>query len=542
MVMVDRILVTVLATVLLLSAAGAAHGQDAATVPIWDPAYEDLSRLADSGLLPDLIQGQRPLSVGRVASLAVQAREGLAGLEALQGRDAVAGLRVLVERLELRFPTAAGGAASLRVRDVLVDLAGADRKEMARPGDNGRGLVDDVIDPILAYRQGRRQPGDYGAGFEVSVLAASPTFAAEYRPRAQWGHRSAGEADESASQLDTRRLYLRVRLGKWALRAGRDAIAWTQGDRVGLLLSTNPRGLDMVELATDTPVRLPGFLGGLGPTAVTVFGADLGSGQNFPHAKLVGVRLGVRPHDRLELGFAYLNKQGGKGAPEASLSDRILDVLVLPDIVRDEADYEISEKLLGGDLRWRFAGATPAAIYVEGILTDFDVGRLGQILWGDGAWNVGLFLPSLGPSGLWWLRLEGQHVGSSVYRHGQFTSGLTLDGDLLGSALGPDADGARLALGRDMGTVVVTTGLEFEARQNHLYTATPEPDFRVILVEERPVERRTRFVGSWTRYVDGRSGWIQVEAGAERVTGSGFQEGEVRNNAFARLSFVHRIR
>ncbi|MGD2068384.1 MAG: capsule assembly Wzi family protein, partial [Gemmatimonadota bacterium] len=343
------------ALLLLLLAPGAAASQATVHVPLTDPAYLDVERLLALVGGGPVVMGQRPWSEATFALLVDSLEERL-GEEVESGSPAHRGGSRILGRLRRRFgELGAGGRVGLR--EVRVDGTWTDSPARRTPPNLE--WIEDRTNPLVAYRQGRSVVRGATLGVEVAGSARPTDFLAAYvRPRARAAFASQGAValgDEARAlilpssdgkDVVAQSLYGRIVLGRLSLVAGRRSAFWGQGPRDGLLISLNPRPFDMVEVSTERPFRMPWLLGVLGPVHGTVFLADLGrEDQRFPGSKLVGVKLSARPHPSLEVGIATLNEQGGEGAPEAGLGERILDVLILPDLLRAGSDFLFSEKL-----------------------------------------------------------------------------------------------------------------------------------------------------------------------------------------------------
>lgn len=543
-----------------------AAAQTAATVPLWDPAYRDLDRLVGAGLVTEILVGQRPYSERRFADFAVEALEALGpppgareeppGARArgamrlvedeVEGRTA---LREAARRLARRFPDR-DDPDGFELSEALAEGVVQEARIRDTAFDTGRGLIEDRVNPLLGYRDGRRYVDGVTVGLEASARATvGRVFAFEARPRVVGTEGPTGRTVledvglvegriETDVDVDVMRLYGRLVAGNFALEVGRDAVVWGQGRWGGSLLSRNPRGLDMIHISNDAPVRLPWIFGALGPSRFAFFGADLGGDQHFPHAKLFGGKWSARPHPRFEFGFSFLNKQGGEGAPDASFGERLRDILIFPDVFDTDADLVFSEKVIAGEVRWRVPAKVPVEVYGQAAFTDFDIARSDQTFWLEAAYQAGIHLPALGSDGRTWLRIEAEHTGATFYRHAQFLSGLTLDRMVLGSALGPDGEGVHVEVGR-----TTASGHEWafaasaELRERDAYSIVPDTDLRAVKIADLPHEWRYRGVLSWLGRLGERSA-LQVEGGVEYVDGFAFIEGRTRTDAFGGVRWV----
>ena len=136
-------------------------------------------------------------------------------------------------------------------------------------------LIMGYFNPLLAYDLGREVEEGATAGLEVEVqVSLGGWLAGAVRPRAQWASSGSGQA---VATVHLQSGHLRLLAGNAALTLGRAHTIWGQGQRGGLILSTNPGTLLLARLATEEPVRLPWVLAHLGPSLHQLFLADLGT-------------------------------------------------------------------------------------------------------------------------------------------------------------------------------------------------------------------------------------------------------------------------
>ena len=486
-----------------------------------------------------MVLGQRPWSWREIQRLVEEARAGLAALEPAGGAVRAGFLAEVVERLRRRVEARVASRAGLD--GGLLELAWLESPPRPSVPDNGLGGIEADLNPLAQYRDGR----GYGDGVTAALEAGAsfevaPWLSLQARPRlaASSGSLAPTDASEESTAIELRQATARVLVGNLALSLGREPVFWGPGGGAGLLVSRNPGALDLLQLSSDAPFRFPGPFRGLGPARLSAFAADLGEDREFPGALLFGGKLSVLPHRNLELGVAVLNLQGGEGAPEASLGERIADLLIVPDLFVSD-DYLFSEKIAGGDVRLRLPELAGLELYLEGALTDFDLRRAGQTFWMEAAYQAGLHLARLGECGASALRVEAYHTGVRFYRHHFYVSGLTLRRRVIGSALGPDGRGASLEWVHQ-GRGALTLAAAFEERSGDSYVILNEPfEHNIVREEDRPDERRFRLGAAWETLEPWRGLHLGLEAGLERVTAFDHVGGEARTNGLvlARLSW-----
>lgn len=527
------------AVAVLSMAARPLAAQASATVAPLSALHRDVDRLVAQGIVDTVIVGQRPYSRMAVARMLAQAA---ASLERLAGVDARRAELVaeIVTRMrhelapELRLARRdSGGAPLVRRADVDATLLGAPWQRV--PVENGLGEIDAEIAPLLGPREGR----DLRRGLTVSLepllegrLARALVVVAQPRAAAYSGE----GVTEAAVRAE--RAFARTALGPVALQVGRDHLAWGQGMTGGSMLSTDAPALDLVLLATDGPVLIPLLSRLGGPIAASAYAARLDGRQNFPHPYLVGYKVSALPARWFELGIAVHVKGGGRGAPPASLAERVADLFPLYDVLfKGDDDFQISDKYAGADARLRLAGG--AELYGEMLVNDLDFNRLRSSFGEDASHVLGVWLPRLDGVGRVEGSLEVRHTGIRQYRHHQFTSGMTLRGRLLGDPLGPDARGAYASLAWSGSTWTrLTLDVAGEERRADEYTDVTNGaatiDFERTLA--RPRERRVRAVASWEGAFREGTVRLLLQAGAERTTAADFVEERRITGGLGRVS------
>jgi hypothetical protein len=289
--------------------------------------------------------------------------------------------------------------------------------------------------------------------------------------------------------------YLRWLIGNLSVEAGRNHSSHGHGSDAGAILSSNARGLDMIRFSLDKPARLPAFLRRLGPFSANLLLADLGDASDTPHSKLVVFDLSLRPHPNLELGTTLLNHYGGRGAPPATLLQRVQDLLLIY-----PQGKEISDKVIGADLRWTFP-AFQTQVSVEVFTTDDHelFKDAGEALGSEAVWLIGAKRFGLGADGRADIWIEGKKAGVRPHTHHQFTSGLTLDGRVIGDPLGPLA--ASLAAGVDWrgASSTVSVSGAWERYSGDTYLEIPGDDrLAWERVADLPDEVLRRVITTWT--------------------------------------------
>ncbi|HSH76406.1 MAG TPA: capsule assembly Wzi family protein, partial [Longimicrobiales bacterium] len=441
-----------------------------------------------------------------------------------RGGDVPPRVTEALERLARRFEPAGSpagrGPRFARLRRGLLDMAGADSP--GRPLRTGAdGSLDAALNPLLQLNQGREIGDGYTLAVEAEVALGAGPVAGEVRPRAWLStQRGPGWGDASATLVDA---YVRTVVGPVSAELGRNHATLGHGVEGGPMLSNNARGLDMFRLSADRPVHLPGPFRHLGLWQASALVSDLGDNRDVPGSVMTILRLSSRPNRFVELGVSVLNIQGGEGSPDATFGRRLRDAL-FP--WSDAGVVQISDKVAGADVAISLPPLR-TRLYANVITTD-DRGRFQQPaggLWEDAVWLVGSRVMGVGPGGRFDAHVQWRHAGARAHTHHQFTSGVTLDGRVIGDALGPNAAG--VSGGVDWtgaaSRISVTGSWERYSGDDFAWGLVYSPaHMREVtdwfLVADNPDEIRKRLVVGWTR-LDG-FGAVQpsVRAGYERVT------------------------
>lgn len=516
--MTRRLLPVLAALLAPVLAPGAAAGQHAATLPPLDPAYRDVARLEAFGLVPRGAGGPMPWSPGRVAWMVVEARALLAERADLDP-DVRRDLTALLDGLDARFGEARQARPAATAE---VEAGGGRSPGVAYPFD-GTGQLDAVLNPLWSGRGGRAYGDEWAAAGAARVDAPLGGRAAvSGGVRAAAG--GAGGLTPGRDEVAVEVLHARFVVGRMAVQAGRDHVWTGPGPDGGGLLGLNGPPLDLVRLATDRPLPLHV----LGDTDLSLFVADLGPRHVFPHAKLIGALFTVRPAAGLDLGVTLLNKQGGEGAPEATVGQRIRDLFWVVDWFEDE-DPMISDKTAALHLRQRFAGL---ALFGEVTLTDFDYKRRRHTFVSGAAYRAGVSLPRLGAGGRAGVHLEAARTGPLVYRHNQFITGSAVDGYVQGALAGPDsrALAARVTWDAPASGWSAEARLTGEWRNGDVWALEDSDLNRLRLVQARPDETRLRGEARLVRSLRDGAGGVEVRAGVERARNFGHEDGAARWN------------
>ena len=505
-----------------------AASQSSPYVSTMDAAYEDVDALIAMGLLPDAIVAQRPYSRAVFASFSREAGANMAGAP---GRVNTPRIREALARLTTRFLESGTQETFIAVREAALDATLArspDRTIPTNYADFGHPIVDRidaVLNPLLQRNQGRvlADGGTGGAEAEADLRLGS-SFSGQVRARVS----SAWSGEEGASaNLMLQRGYLRAQAGNTVLDVGREYAFNGQGLLGGSVFSGNARALDMVRLSSDAPFHLPGLLRRIGVFELSATLGDMGADRDVPHSKVIVFEGSWRPSAHFEVGGVLLNIQGGDGAPEATLNDRLSDIFLWL-IQKDR--LAISDKIFGINTRFTVPDLG-LEVYFDGLTTDINWSRW-ESLWDEAAWIAGGRITGLGQEGRLDVFLEGRRTGVRPYTHHTFTSGVTLDQRVMGAFLGPMATGWEVGVDWNATDDQLSFSGAWERYRGDEYrnNGLGGKRFRWDLWSDNPDEIRVRLEGQWLRRPNAAGFYTQIRVGYERVTRFAFTD-DGRSNA-----------
>ncbi len=296
----------------------------------------------------------------------------------------------------------------------------------------------------------------------------------------------------------------------------------------------------MVKVTNQEPRVLPWVFRLLGPTKGTLFFATTAADRDrhFLNSYMLGYKVTIQPFQWLEFGGSYLLESGGRGAPEATLGDRIVDHIFILSWPAREANLQFSNKIVGVEFRATLPGGVQ--VYGEGAWDDVTSTQVSRWFNQDSGWLLGFYAPRLERSGRVDLAFEYHFSGIRLYRHGQFLTGLAVDDRLFGNILGPEGRAGYVEMHFDVSREnTIGVHAAYEGRSLDEYE-TPERGVRVK-VRALPQERRYRTVGSWTYRPMRQPIVFKAIAGYERVNTFDFAVGDDRDNWIGQIQLEWRF-
>ena len=445
-------------------------------VPLDSWIYPALDRLAGLGLIDSAFSSMRPWTRRECMRQLIEAEEKGVDL----GDNTEAGKLVEALEREFRPETEALGdgsdGAGFRLESVysrtehisgapLTDgytFAQTQYNDFGRPYSQGWSTVNGVSayatkGPWVAYVRG-----------EMETAQSIPAYSLATRQAAQkindFPELAPGTAQPAQTDFRLLDAYVGLMLSNWEFTYGKQSIWWGPGNGGPLDFSDNVQPINMFRINRTTPLKLPSFLGWLGPMRTEFFLGQL-NGQVFllnpagfvgqygqtlnPQPTINGQYIGFKPTRNFEFGFFRTTIYGGPGYPLTwhtfirSLVDRENEHLGAP----DKPGNRTSAMSLIYRLPWVRNWLT---WYADGYTDD----QFSPVAYADrSAWQSGLYLSHVPWLNKMDLRAEGVYTDvppgggpitpGDFYFNSTWRSGYTNDGNIIGSWVGRGGQGAQ---------------------------------------------------------------------------------------------------
>lgn len=432
-------------------------------VPLNDWSYRAIDTLIGFGLIQTAIVGMKPFTRDEMARLIVEA---IPRVETLSYRQRIVANRLL-RRLTRAFQDEVNrqtGSAPEAPWFSWKPLAEVSLQFLHLDGKPTRMLPEGSIDategtPLIRNNEGIDYDDGqnllltsytYGKMWDRFAFFLQPLFALNF-------------PSDDAVDTDARfhKGYLKASLGPFEFEFGRDSLWWGQGARGTLVFSDEARPLNLAQVSTPHPVKLPWVFRYLGLVKAAAFFSVLEADRDVPRARLVGTRLQIKPATWLELGIVGGIQFGGEGVPGLDLGD-------WAQILRFGSPEGKTNQIVAVDLRLTLPFLRYTEFYVE--YGGEDTGNLQKgfpstPLFDDVAFVVGLYVPRLTDDGRTTFRFEwmgntfsNDNTPGVWYTNGTFTSGFTFKRRVLGHAAGGDGQEFFWRLTRDITDFILLGG------------------------------------------------------------------------------------
>jgi hypothetical protein len=257
--------------------------------------------------------------------------------------------------------------------------------------------------------------------------------------------------------------YVGLMLSNWQVSFGKQSLSWGPGDGGSLTLSNNAQPINMFRISRTTPLKLPSILGWLGSMRNEFFLGQL-AGHEFilspagfigqfghslnPQPFIHGQKISFKPTRNFEFGFFRTTIYGGPGYP-FTWHTFLRSVFSTGNRVAGSPDKP-GKRTSGLDFSYRLPGLRNwLTFYGDGLAFD----EFSPIAYADrSVWHAGLYLSQFPKVQKLDLRVEGVYTDNPLggalghgfyYFNGTWRSGYTQDGNLIGSWIGREGQGAQ---------------------------------------------------------------------------------------------------
>lgn len=402
-----------------------------ANIPLDSYIYDDLSKLDGMGYIIEMRIGRKPYTRLQAAKWTAEALR--------SGQKKPAYIEAMLARLrnefaaELAYLAGRGIDSEMGLKEWKIDAGYYDGDSIANI--RSKSFYQPLNINHNGYSLGERENFVASMRIEKSldehlVLSVTPRFDA-----------MRGDNEGTFSSA-----YLKTRFHTVEIAAGKDPLWWGQGLRGTLALSNNADPMTYLKLTNMEPMHLNWF-NGLGDIHASVFYAELSDmgmydGSTLHNPGFVGMRADFVPTDRFTFGIARTSVVGHLRGGD--LADFLLGTNA------DDADTDQWNSIGGIDFRWRLPHRSNAQLYGE-IYGEDQSHELGFIpVPSKKAYVAGLYLPKLTADGRWEATLEYGKTSRVWYSHWAFSDGYVNGGNIIGDAMGNDAQRYYIKLTRFM--------------------------------------------------------------------------------------------
>jgi hypothetical protein len=456
-------------------------------VPIDSWIYPALDRLEALGYIPEGILGQRPWTRMECARLVSDARE---RINEDPGSPLVASdiLAVLDDEFATELNLLGGGSnLNARVESAYARVTGVSGPPLSdsEAYDFGQTIVNDYGRP---YEEGANfvsgASGWASAGPLVGYLRAEyqyapsapalPLSARQVMQQVQLAPMAGAGAPvapatpiPSISQADLLVGYVGLQLENWAISFGKQEEWWWPDQSGPMLFSTNSAPIEMLQINRVSPFTLPSILHHGGPIRVQLFLGRL-TGQNWVYSGLTGLtgswahplgdqpfidggKISLKPTQNFEIGMGETSVFAGAGVPMNlhKFGQSILPIGKPPDALYGSPS-DPGSRHGGFDFNYRFPKLRNWLTLYGDAFTNDEISPWRN--WNKAAVTSGIYMPRIPKIPKLDFRAEGSYSDPPAmqpalqhgffYYNGRFVSGYTNNGNLIGSWIGRQGQGA----------------------------------------------------------------------------------------------------
>jgi membrane-associated phospholipid phosphatase len=448
-------------------------------VPLDSWIYPALDRLEAFGYLPEGFLGQRPWTRMECARLISDASD-----EITEDSAAPAEASRVLEDLNKEFARelnllGGGTNRSAQLESVYTRVTGISGQPLSDGAkyDYGQTIVNDYGRP---YEQGANVIVGASGWATAGPLVGYVRAEYQYAPSASALPLSArqaiaqvqgvpvippGDATPAISQADLLDGYVGMQFENWAITFGKQEQWWGPDKSGPMLFSNNAAPIEMLEINRVTPFRLPSILDRLGPVRVQFFLGRL-TGQNWVFSALTGFtgswtqplddqpfidggKISLKPTSNFEMGMGITTVFAGAGIP-MTLHKFGQSILPVGSVTTPGAPDDPGDRRGGFDFTYRIPKLRNWLTLYGDAFTDDEISPWRR--WDKAAVTSGIYMPRIPKIPKLDFRAEGIYTDPPGIRPGlphgffywndRFVSGYTNAGNLIGSWIGRQGQGA----------------------------------------------------------------------------------------------------
>ncbi len=450
-------------------------------VPLDSWVYPAFERLASMGYVRSGLLGLRPWTRLECARLVEEAEDRINATDANPPKGAVETYQALKKEFQNDIDLLGGGSnASVELDSVYARVTGISGKPLTDGYHFGQTITDDygrpyeegtnavagftgwgTLGPLVAYVQGEYQHAPSAPSLPPAALQAMTSedqLPAAYAP--------AAIPVPAVDHFDLLNGYVGMQVGNWEMSFGKQSLWWGTDAGSGMLFSDNAEPIEMLRINRVSPFKLPWFLGRLGPIRGEYILGRLG-GYHWLYSALTGYagswleppsdqpfitgeKVSMRPTPNLEMGFAVTTLFAGAGVPFTA--KKWFKTLYSTSNGLPGTSSDVGDRRGAWDFWYRIPGLRSWLTFYGDGFTDDEPSPL----WGafnKSAFDAGLYFPRLPKLPKLSLRVEGVYTDppshNTVLQHGffyfndRYRSGYTNEGNLIGSWIGRQGQGAQ---------------------------------------------------------------------------------------------------
>lgn len=408
---------------------GVVHAGTATNIPLNNWIYDYIDRLEVRGFIKSGITSTKPFSRVEGRRLADEAIKTWGALPDTK-KDEMQDIRLMLDKLDKEFGEFKDDGASH------VYFKPVDTTYLRYIHSDGRPDYFNVNNNGDAIKDGH----NIRAGLSSDLrLWDSISFYFNPEFRATEGN-TYGEVINGYGILNIRNVELLI---------GREPVWWGPGYHGDLLVTNNAQPFDMVRISSQSPFLLPWYFRGLGYLKPTLFVTQLEKDRgDYPHAKLMEMRLDFRPRPSFRFALSRAIMFGGDGRKGLTISDWF-NILIANDNTEHAwtgSDID-NNQIISLDFSFMFNGLDRtlpfAGMKIYGEIGAEDSSGNGWPK--EKAFLAGMFIE--GPLTMENINLRLEWATTAVntkynawYTHGVYTDGYTYEDRIIGHHMGADAE------------------------------------------------------------------------------------------------------